>query len=167
MADDAFLLTLSTELGRTMQQRQLLLALAESCTGGWAAQCITAIPGSSAWFDRGFVTYSNAAKQQMLQVQAATLQKYGAVSEETAREMALGALQYSDANISAAITGIAGPDGGSPHKPVGTVCFGWAHSDGRIITSTHHFSGDREQVRRQSVKTVIEGLLQLTLATDL
>ena len=113
------------------------------------------------------VTYSNEAKQQMLGVGGETLRQHGAVSEETAKEMALGALAYSTADISASITGIAGPDGGSEQKPVGTVCFGWAHRDGRIVTRTHHFSGDREAVRRQSVKTALTGLLQLTLATDL
>ncbi|MCB5185124.1 nicotinamide-nucleotide amidohydrolase family protein [Methylobacillus gramineus] len=167
MASDALLLALSTELGIALKEKHWQLALAESCTGGWAAQCITAVAGSSSWFDRGFVSYSNAAKEEMLDVRLTTLQTYGAVSEETAREMALGALQHSHAQLSASITGIAGPDGGSTQKPVGTVCFGWVHADGRIISSTHHFPGDREEVRRQSVKTVFEGLLQLTLAPDL
>lgn len=167
MVDDAELLSLSHTLGETLIKQGFRLALAESCTGGWVAQCMTAVPGSSACFDRGFVTYSNEAKQEMLGVGGETLRQHGAVSEETAKEMALGALAYSTADISASITGIAGPDGGSEQKPVGTVCFGWAHRDGRIVTRTHHFSGDREAVRRQSVKTALTGLLQLTLATDL
>lgn len=144
-----------------------MLTLAESCTGGWAAQCVTAIAGSSAWFDRGFVTYSNAAKQEMLDVAADTLQRHGAVSEQVAREMALGALRHSHADFAAAITGIAGPDGGSVQKPVGTVCFAWATSDGHIDSTTDCFAGDREQVRRLAVKTALQGLLRLTLNLDL
>ncbi len=167
MVDDAELLTLAQVLGEALREKGWTLSLAESCTGGWAAQCITAIPGSSAWFDRGFVTYSNSAKQQMLGVGADTLQKHGAVSEPTAQEMTLGALAYSEADISAAITGIAGPDGGSVEKPVGTVCFGWSCQNGQILTRREVFAGDRESVRRQSVKAALEGLLQLTLTSDL
>lgn len=167
MVDDAELLALSAQLGQALLARQWMLALAESCTGGWVAQSITAIPGSSAWFDRGFVTYSNLAKEQMLGVSATTLEHYGAVSTATAQEMAVGALTHSAADISAAITGTAGPDGGSPQKPVGTICFGWAHENGYILTQQMVFPGDREAVRRQSVKTSLNGLLQLTLNTDL
>ncbi len=167
MVDDATLLTLAHELGTALKNKGWNLALAESCTGGWAAQSVTAIAGSSAWFDRGFVTYSNLAKQQMLGVGADTLEQYGAVSEQTAEEMALGAIAHSSADISAAITGIAGPEGGSTEKPVGTVCFGWSCKNGQILTQTEVFSGDREAVRRQAVKTALTGLLQLTLATDL
>lgn len=167
MVDDATLLTLAQELGTALKNKDWNLALAESCTGGWAAQSVTAIAGSSAWFDRGFVTYSNLAKQQMLGVGADTLEQYGAVSEQTAEEMALGAIAHSSADISAAITGIAGPEGGSTEKPVGTVCFGWSCKNGQILTQTEVFSGDREAVRRQAVKTALTGLLQLTLATDL
>ncbi|GAB7563653.1 nicotinamide-nucleotide amidase [Methylobacillus methanolivorans] len=167
MVDDATLLTLAHELGTALKNKGWSLALAESCTGGWAAQSVTAIAGSSAWFDRGFVTYSNLAKQQMLGVGADTLEQYGAVSKQTAEEMALGAIAHSSADISAAITGIAGPEGGSATKPVGTVCFGWSCKNGQILTQTEVFSGDREAVRRQAVKTALTGLLQLTLATDL
>lgn len=167
MVDDAELLTLSQTLGEALKAKGWILSLAESCTGGWVAQCITAIPGSSAWFDRGFVTYSNLAKQQMLGVGADTLQQHGAVSEQTALEMALGALAYSTADISASITGIAGPDGGSLEKPVGTVCFGWSCQNGQILTCRKAFAGDRESVRRQSVETALTGLLQLTLTSDL
>ena len=156
------LLKLSAELGTALKSRGWTLALAESCTGGWVAQCITAIAGSSAWFDRGFITYSNAAKIEMLGVTENTLDRHGAVSEQTAREMALGVLKHSHASIAAAITGIAGPDGGTREKPVGTVCFAWATANGYIKTVTRHLSGDREEVRRVSVKTVLEVLLQLT-----
>ena len=166
MADDD-LLKLSAELGTALKSRGWTLALAESCTGGWVAQCITAIAGSSAWFDRGFVTYSNAAKIEMLGVTENTLDQHGAVSEQTAREMALGALKHSHASIVATITGIAGPDGGTQEKPVGTVCFAWATANGYIKTVTKHLSGDREKVRRVSVKTALEVLLQLTLSSDL
>jgi len=161
------LLKLSAELGATLKSRGWTLALAESCTGGWVAECITAIAGSSAWFDRGFITYSNAAKIEMLGVTENTLSQHGAVSEQTAREMALGALKHSHASIAAAITGIAGPDGGTQEKPVGTVCFAWAAANGYIKTTTRHLTGDREEVRRVSVKTVLEVLLQLTLTSDL
>ena len=167
MADDRALVSLAAELGAALQQRGLTLALAESCTGGWAAQCVTAVAGSSVWFDRGFVTYSNAAKQEMLGVQAHTINSYGAVSLETAREMALGALEHSAADVAAAITGIAGPGGGSAGKPVGTVCFVWASRHGEIRTLSECYSGDREQVRRQSVNTALSGLLQLTLNLEL
>jgi len=161
------LLKLSAELGAALKSRGWTLALAESCTGGWVAQCITAIAGSSDWFDRGFVTYSNGAKIEMLGVTENTLSQHSAVSEQTAREMALGALKHSHASIAAAITGIAGPDGGTQEKPVGTVCFAWATANGDIKTVTRHLSGDREEVRRISVKTVLEVLLQLTLNGDL
>ncbi len=137
-----------------------MLALAESCTGGWAAASVTAIPGSSAWFERGFVTYSNTAKVEMLGVQPETLGRYGAVSEHTALEMALGALRHSQAQCAAAITGIAGPDGGSPDKPVGTVCFAWA-SPVTTQTATLHLAGSRQEIRRQSVEHALRGLIAL------
>jgi len=160
MADDA-LLTLSADLGLALKARGWSLVLAESCTGGWAGQVITAIPGSSAWFDRGFVTYSNAAKEEMLQVPAKTLAQYGAVCEQTATAMAIGALKNSHGTISGAITGIAGPDGGTADKPVGTVCFAWATQDGALLTATHRFAGDRQAIRQQSVRTLLQGLMEL------
>ena len=138
---------------------RLSIATAESCTGGWAAQVITHTAGSSAWFDRGFVTYANAAKIEMLGVRAETLEKSGAVSLETAAEMALGALNHSNALISLAISGIAGPTGGSPGKPVGTVCFAWCSRGHPPETELRHFGGDREAVRRQAVIHGLEGLL--------
>ncbi|MDP2247279.1 MAG: CinA family protein [Nitrosomonadales bacterium] len=166
MADDD-LLKLSNALGLALRQKCWMLALAESCTGGMAAQYITAVAGSSAWFDASFVTYSNQAKTRMLDVSPETLAQYGAVSEQTALEMALGALAHSQADVAAAITGIAGPDGGSLDKPVGTVCFAWATNDGIQQTATHQFTGNRETVRKESVKTVFERLMSLTLPPDL
>jgi len=140
-----------------------MLACAESCTGGWVAEVVTATAGSSAWFERGFITYSNISKQEMLWVKAETLASYGAVSEETAREMATGALIHSRAQVALAITGIAGPDGGTPEKPVGTVCFAWAREGENALpkSETRHFTGDREAVRRQAVIHALEEILML------
>ena len=138
-----------------------MIVTAESCTGGWVAQELTAIAGSSNWFDRGFVTYSNEAKQEMLGVRADTLRRHGAVSEETAREMAQGALSRSRGTVALSITGIAGPTGGTAGKPVGTVCFGWATKQGAMLAETKHFPGDRQAVRRQSVEYSLAGVLRL------
>jgi nicotinamide-nucleotide amidase len=140
-------------------QRRLLIATAESCTGGWVAQVITHTAGSSAWFDRGFVTYSNEAKVDMLGVGQEILEKFGAVSQETAAAMAAGALKNSNALISLAITGIAGPAGGSPGKPVGTVCFAWCRVDETAEAESLIFVGDREAIRRQAVIHALRGLL--------
>ena len=161
VVNDSALLNLAVELSTILQHKNWNLALAESCTGGMAAQYATAIAGSSAWFERGFVTYSNAAKVEMLGVSAETLEQHGAVSEETAREMALGALRHSHAQVVAAITGVAGPDGGTPEKPVGTVCFSWADVTGKINSETKHFSGDRETIRKQAVYHAFKELLLL------
>ncbi len=150
---------LAETLGNALLTRGECLALAESCTGGWMAQAVTAIAGSSAWFDRGFVTYSNAAKQQMLGVPEETLARFGAVSEATARAMAMGVLARAEADWAVAITGIAGPGGGSPEKPVGTVCFAWAGRNGLCETHTRCFGGDRAAVREQSVEYALNGLL--------
>jgi nicotinamide-nucleotide amidase len=150
--------TLAETLGQALFQRGEWLAAAESCTGGWLAQTVTAIAGSSAWFDRGFVTYSNEAKMEMLGVPETTLQRHGAVSEQTARAMAQGVLAHSRADWSVAITGIAGPSGGSPEKPVGTVCFAWANRDGGCEAQTCRFDGDRAAVREQSVRHALRGL---------
>lgn len=137
-----------------------MLATAESCTGGWIAKLCTDLAGSSAWFERGFVTYSNAAKQDMLGVQAATLAQYGAVSEAVTAEMAVGALQHSRAQVAVSVSGIAGPGGGTATKPVGTVCFGWAVQSGEVRTATRTFEGDREAVRYQAVQYALSGVLQ-------
>lgn len=147
------------QLGQALKQRAQILALAESCTGGMVSSAITSIPGSSAWFDRGFVTYSNAAKMEMLQVAEQTLIKHGAVSEATAIEMAQGALSHSHADISGSITGIAGPDGGTAEKPVGMVCFAWAVRNGETHASTQYFSGNREQIRQQATGFLLAALL--------
>jgi len=138
-----------------------MIVTAESCTGGWVAQELTAIAGSSAWFDRGFVTYSNEAKQEMLGVRAQTLKEHGAVSEATALEMAQGALEHSRGTVALAITGIAGPTGGTPAKPVGTVCFAWATKGRPARAETKRFAGDREAVRRQSVDFSLAKVLEL------
>ena len=151
---------LAADVGVLLLANGQRLATAESCTGGWVAQCLTAIAGSSDWFERGFVTYSNDAKQEMLGVARATLDRHGAVSVAVAQAMAEGALQHSRADWAVAITGIAGPGGGSPDKPVGMVCFGWAGPDGVVATETQHFAGNREQVRAQSVAHALRGVLQ-------
>ena len=151
---------LAAQVGELLRTNGQRLTTAESCTGGWIAQCLTAIAGSSDWFERGFVTYSNDAKREMLGVEADTLVAHGAVSEATAAAMAAGALRHSHADWALAVTGIAGPGGGSADKPVGTVCFGWAAVDGRVETQTVRFAGDREQVRAQSVAHALAGLLE-------
>lgn len=154
---------LSIQLGHALQKHGYKLALAESCTGGMASAAITEIAGSSEWFDRGFITYSNASKQDLLKVSSNTIATYGAVSEETAKEMALGALNHSLADIAASITGIAGPSGGSTEKPVGTVCFAWSTKVGHSTTITEHFIGNRQEIRHQAVIQLITGLIN-TLA---
>lgn len=156
---DADLESLSTQIGNALRERSLTLATAESCTGGWVAQVVTHTAGSSAWFERGFVTYANAAKTEMLGVRSETLAEHGAVSLETAGEMAAGALIHSNALISLSITGIAGPTGGSPGKPVGTVCFAWCLRGQTPRTDRRQFAGDRESIRRLAVIHALEGLL--------
>jgi len=151
---------LSQQLANTLLRQGKQLAVAESCTGGWLAKCLTDIPGSSRWFERGFVTYSNAAKQEMLGVRPATLQREGAVSKAVVMEMAAGALQRSAADLTIAISGIAGPDGAVPGKPVGTVCFGVAEKGSEEQSDTQYFKGDREAVRRQAVTHALALLLQ-------
>jgi nicotinamide-nucleotide amidase len=154
---------LAAELGQSLLARGWMLACAESCTGGWAAQACTAIAGSSAWFERGFVTYSNAAKMELLGVPEAHLLRHGAVSLEVARAMAQGALRHSRAQAAFAITGIAGPAGGTPQKPVGTVCFAWAVAGQKTVAEQVKFAGDRRAIRAQAVAHAIRhmrGLLQ-------
>jgi nicotinamide-nucleotide amidase len=152
------LFKLAEQLGRLLKAGGKTIATAESCTGGWIAQTITDVPGSSAWFDRGFVTYSNAAKVQMLAVSPRTLEQYGAVSAEAATEMAAGTLAHSDADVAIAVTGIAGPDGGTTEKPVGTVFIAWAHRNGAAKVIRKQFSGNRRQIRAETVKSAIEGM---------
>ncbi|MEQ1590917.1 MAG: nicotinamide-nucleotide amidohydrolase family protein [Thiobacillaceae bacterium] len=158
---DAELQELATTLGEALRARGWMVATAESCTGGWVGQVLTSIPGSSAWYDRGFITYANAAKQDMLGVAATTLETYGAVSEETVCEMARGALARSGAQATLAISGIAGPGGGTPQKPVGLVCYGWALTDGTLMSSTCRLDGDREEIRSRAVAAALRGLIDL------
>jgi nicotinamide-nucleotide amidase len=148
----------AAELGQALECARLTLATAESCTGGWVARVLTAVPGSSNWFERGFVTYSNAAKSDMLGVSAKVLTRDGAVSEATVRAMADGALARSRAQVAVAITGIAGPAGGTADKPVGTVWFAWARKGRETRTQRKQLDGDREAVRRQSVAIALQGL---------
>jgi len=150
---------LATRLGHLLKVKGWKLVTAESCTGGGLSYFITEIPGSSEWFDRGLVTYSNAAKEDLLGVNPQTLKKYGAVSQQIAHEMAEGALKQAQAEISMAVTGIAGPDGGSIEKPVGTVWFGWSGIHANTITEMQKFSGNRREVRQQSIQFALERLI--------
>lgn len=153
-------LDLATRLGGLLEARGWRVSTAESCTGGLVAGAITDVAGSSAWFERGFVTYSNEAKIEMLGVRTETLAAHGAVSEATAREMAVGALARSGSDLTAAVTGIAGPSGGSAEKPVGLVCFAWAQRGGAILSCTRRFAGGRAAVREAAVVTALDGLIE-------
>lgn len=162
MADaEKDLYTLATRVGLLLSNRGQTLAAAESCTGGWVCQCITDVPGSSAWFDRGFVTYSNEAKREMLGVPEIILNEHGAVSGETVRAMVAGALSHSSADCALAVSGIAGPSGATPGKPVGMVWFAWQRRDGECLTRRMHFAGDRRAVRRQAVAMALQGILEI------
>ena len=152
---------LAAQVGTRLGELGLMLATAESCTGGGVAAAVTAVAGSSGWFERGFVTYSNAAKESMLGVAASTLATHGAVSEAVALEMAAGALRNSRAQVALSITGVAGPGGGTPAKPVGTVCFGWVRADGVRKVQTRLLPGDRAAVRAQSVVYALTELLAI------
>ncbi|MGQ9830120.1 MAG: nicotinamide-nucleotide amidase [Thermochromatium sp.] len=154
------LIQLAGRVGEWLQTRGWRLATAESCTGGWIAKTITDIPGSSDWFERGFVTYSNLAKQELLGVDAALLEEHGAVSAAVVRAMVEGALAHSHAEIALAVSGIAGPGGGSSTKPVGTVWFAWGQTGHRTVTHRTCFVGDREAIRAQAVRTALFGLLE-------
>jgi len=152
---------MAQKMGRVARRRGVMIATAESCTGGGIAAAITRVPGSARWFDRGFVTYHNLAKHQMLGVREATLHRYGAVSEAVARQMAAGALRRSQADVSVSVTGIAGPGGGSKEKPVGTVWFAWAAKGGEVQSRMFRFKGDRYEVRRQTVAMALQGIIDL------
>jgi len=158
---DTILYKLAEEVGLELQRRKLMLATAESCTGGWVSEAVTMVPGSSDWFERGFVTYTYISKREMLGVKEATLNKHGAVSEEVVREMVVGVLAHSHAQVAVAVSGVAGPAGGTPDKPVGFVCFAWGMKDGKPRAETKRFSGDREAVRRLSVEHALKGVLAL------
>ncbi len=156
---DTALAALATSLAQRLLARELKLATAESCSGGWIAKCLTDISGSSEWFECGFVTYSNSAKMTMLGVSAETLASRGAVSEESVREMAAGAVRHSQAQVAVAVSGVAGPTGGSADKPVGSVWIAWAWPDRRVSAKRFDFGGDREAVRRAAVAEALKGLL--------
>ncbi|MHB1272537.1 MAG: CinA family protein [Rhodanobacter sp.] len=155
---DARLLALAGEVAIEVQRRKLMLVTAESCTGGWIAKTLTDLPGSSAWFGAGVVTYSYAAKEGLLGVNPRTLEYAGAVSEEAVLEMVSGALARFGASAAVAVTGIAGPSGGTPGKPVGTVWIGWKLRGGYGHAKVYQFAGDREAVRRQTVAAALIGL---------
>lgn len=150
---------LAESLGRELRKHGMMLVTAESCTGGWVGEAVTAVAGSSNWFDRGFITYTNESKQDMLGVSVRTLAHAGAVSEEAVREMAAGALKHSRAQIAVAISGVAGPGGGTAEKPVGTVWFAWTFAGGKMDSERRQFAGNRDEVRGQAVETALRGLL--------
>lgn len=150
---------LAQKVGERLRRGRWRLTTAESCTGGWIAQEITAVAGSSEWFEYGFITYANRAKQDLLGVPSSVLAQHGAVSEATVRAMAVGALERSAANFSIAVSGIAGPGGGSPTKPVGTVWLAWAAPNSQVRAREYHFSGDRQSVRHAAVAAGLRGLL--------
>ncbi|MCK4586275.1 MAG: CinA family protein [Gammaproteobacteria bacterium] len=152
---------ISHQLGEALLEKRWMLTCAESCTGGGIAFAVTDVAGSSQWFDRGFVTYSNQAKQDMLGVAKETLENHGAVSEQTVREMVTGALSHSEAQVGVAVSGIAGPSGGTAEKPVGTVCLVWQVEGQEPVVRTVHFGGDRASVREQTVLSALQGLLDV------
>jgi nicotinamide-nucleotide amidase len=152
---------LAVQVGTLLKSHGMMLATAESCTGGGVAQAITEVAGSSAWFERGFVTYSNLSKQQMLGVRETTLRQHGAVSEMTVREMVAGALQHSSAQTALAVSGIAGPGGGTAEKPVGTVWFAWGIKNGETRAQRFQLNGNRSEVRAQAVQIALQGIADL------
>ncbi len=152
---------LAAQVGIALRTRSRTLAIAESCTGGWIAKVITDVPGSSGWFDRGFVTYSNAAKTDLLGVQSATIAQHGAVSAEVVTEMAAGALERSPADFVIAVSGIAGPEGGTQEKPVGTVYLAWALLGDPVQTEIRQFPGNRDAVRLEAVAAALQGVLDV------
>lgn len=152
---------LAAQAGAALHAHGMMLATAESCTGGGVASAVTEIAGSSAWFDRGFVTYSNQAKRDMLGVSPDTLARFGAVSEASVREMVEGALRNSQAQVALAVSGIAGPGGGTADKPVGTVWFAWGIKDGASVAHLHQLAGNRAEIRAQAVRIALQGLLEL------
>ena len=152
---------LAAKVGEALKSHGMMLATAESCTGGGIAQAITEVAGSSAWFERGFITYSNLSKQQMLGVRESTLKQHGAVSEMAVREMVAGALQHSAAQVAVSVSGIAGPDGGTAEKPVGTVWFAWGIRNGEAVAKRYQLSGNRAEVRAQAVHVALQGVINL------
>ncbi|MCG3200697.1 MAG: Nicotinamide-nucleotide amidohydrolase PncC [Gammaproteobacteria bacterium] len=161
---DAALMAVAARLGEQCIRRGWMLTTAESCTGGWIAKVMTDVPGSSRWFERGYVTYSNAAKSELLAVEPRTLSGHGAVSAATVRAMATGALAHSHAQLAVAVSGVAGPDGGSGSRPVGTVWFAYAGPGATVAAEVQRFAGDREVVRRAAVRHALRGLLAIAEA---
>ena len=151
---------LSEQAGQLLHRHKVLVATAESCTGGWISEAITAVAGSSAWFERGFVTYSNLAKHEMLGVPLDVIETHGAVSEAVVKAMAQGAVEHSKAHLSVAVSGVAGPDGGTADKPVGLVWIAWGQKRGYVEAQAFQFSGGREQVRHATVAAALEGLIE-------
>ncbi|WP_305908270.1 CinA family protein [Methylomarinum sp. Ch1-1] len=158
---DIEIFALAEQLGAVLESKGVMIAVAESCTGGGICQVITEVPGSSAWFDRGFVTYSNDAKKDLLGVKQASLEQFGAVSQQVATEMAAGALQHSLADITVAVTGLAGPGGATLDKPVGTVFIAWKHKSREGRCERFLFSGSRAEIRQQTIKMALKGCLEL------
>ena len=158
---DEKLYQLAVRVGAALKAKGMMMASAESCTGGWIAQAVTAVPGSSDWFERGFVVYTYVSKREMLGVKPETLETFGAVSLETVREMTVGALARSHAQVAVSVSGTAGPSGGTAEKPVGTVCFGWGATGSPVQAAVQRFDGDRESVRRQAVVFALERVLEL------
>lgn len=153
---------LVTQVGEALERHKIMVVTAESCTGGMIAQVLTSVPGSSNWFDRAYVSYSYESKREMLGVKETTIQRSGSVSKDCVEEMALGALQLSHAEVSVSCSGIAGPDGGSPDKPVGTVWLAWARQGrAEIVTREFYFEGDRDAIRLQTTQLALEGLLDI------
>ena len=152
---------LAEQLGECMKAKGLTLATAESCTGGWLAKIITDIPGGSSWFTGSVVSYSNEAKHSLLGVSEITLNEFGAVSGETVLEMSDGLFSHTDADVVVSVSGIAGPDGGSDEKPVGLVWLSWGKRDKSVFATPFHFDGDREEVRKQSIRQALDNLLDL------
>ena len=163
LIDDQKLDQLAKELGEILIQRGFMLTSAESCTGGWIGQTLTSIPGSSKWYERGFITYSNTSKCEMLGVSHDSLKKFGAVSEQIASEMASGAISSSSAQVSIAVTGIAGPGGATEGKPVGMIFHSWAIKDGLTRTAVCFLEGNRESIRKQAVAIALQGAVDLLL----
>ena len=153
--------SLSSELGALLNKKNYFFTTAESCTGGWVGQSLTSVPGSSSWYGCGFITYSNIAKHKILEVSKDTLNNHGAVSQEVVEEMVIGALKKSRANLGVAISGIAGPGGGTPERPVGTVCLAWKLNDLPPLSITEVFDGSREEVRFKCVSKALEEAISL------
>jgi len=160
VATDAEIEALAAQVGQSLLAARARITTAESCTGGWIAKSLTDVAGSSAWFDYGFITYGNNAKQNMLNVDSELIGDHGAVSQEVAEQMAVGARRISGADLAVAVTGIAGPDGGTGEKPVGTVWLAWSGPGAEMASQMERFSGNRESVRRQTVVMALQGVLE-------